>query len=158
MQDDFAIRSGLENRAFAFEFIAQEIGIDQVPVVGDGELAAHAIDHERLRVLDRARPSRRVTGVPDRARPFQFFQLSLAEHLRDQPHTLVDEKRSAGPVARDDPSALLPAMLECEQPVVSEHGRVLVAKYAEEPTLVLWETFGLAQLGRIDLVWRDHTK
>src|ERR1043166_2524942 len=151
MQDDFAIRGGLENRAFAFEFIAQEIGINQVAVVGDGELAAHTIDHERLRVLDRARPSRRVTGVPDCARPFQLFQLSLAEHLRDQPHTLVHEKGSVRPVAGDDSGALLPAMLEPEQPVVSEHGRVLVAKYAEEPTLVLWKTFALAWIGRVDL-------
>ena len=44
------------------------VGVDQVAVVRDRDLAAEAIDHERLRVFQRARAGRRIAGVPDRAR------------------------------------------------------------------------------------------
>ena len=55
MQNDFAIGGGLENRTSPLQFIAQNIGINQVAVVCDCHLAAHTIDHEGLRVFDRAR-------------------------------------------------------------------------------------------------------
>jgi hypothetical protein len=51
MRNDLAVGGGLENGAFAFQLIAQEIGVDQIAVVRDGDLAAKAIDHERLRVF-----------------------------------------------------------------------------------------------------------
>ena len=51
MQNDFAVGGGLENGAFAFQFVAQEIGVDQISIVRDRHLAADAIDHEGLRVF-----------------------------------------------------------------------------------------------------------
>ena len=67
MQNDLAVGGGLENRAFALQLVAQDIGVDQVAVVRDRHLAADAIDHERLRIFDRARAGGGITGVPDRA-------------------------------------------------------------------------------------------
>ena len=139
MQNDFAVGRGLENRAFAFQLVAQDGGVDQVAVVRDRDLAADAIDHERLRVFDRARAGRGITGVPDRARAFQPLQLGLAEDLRDQAHVVVDQKRSAGPVAGDDAGAFLAAMLQREKPVVGEHRGVRMAEDGEEAALVLRE-------------------
>jgi len=40
MEDDFAIHRGLENRAVGFQFIAQDIGVDQIPVMAERDLAA----------------------------------------------------------------------------------------------------------------------
>ena len=54
MQNNFAIGGSLKNGAPSFEFIAQDVGINQVSVMRDSHLAAYAIDHERLRILDRA--------------------------------------------------------------------------------------------------------
>ena len=68
VQNDFAVGRGLENGAFAFQFVAQDIGVDQVAVVRDRDLAAETIDHERLRIFQRARAGGGITRVPDRAR------------------------------------------------------------------------------------------
>ena len=97
VQDDFAVGGGLENGAFAFEFVAQDIGVDQIAVVRDRDLAAHAIDHERLRVLQRARAGGGITGVPDRARPFQSFQLVPGRKpARPGPCPCVGERSDPG--------------------------------------------------------------
>jgi hypothetical protein len=66
MRNDFAIGRGLENGAFAFQLIAENSGVDQVAVVRHRDLAAKTIDHERLRVFQRARPGSGVAGVPER--------------------------------------------------------------------------------------------
>ena len=92
MQNDFAVGGGLENRAFALQFVAQHVGVDQVAVVRDRDLAAEAIDHERLRVFQRARAGGGIAGVPDRARAFEPFQFVLAENLRDQSHVAMQQK------------------------------------------------------------------
>ena len=67
MQDDLAVNGGLEDGTFGFQFVAQEVGIDQIAVMPDGDLAAHAIGHDRLRIFQRARAGRRITDVPDGA-------------------------------------------------------------------------------------------
>ena len=56
MEDDLAIDGRLKNRAVLLQFLPQHRGIDQVAVMPDGHLAAPALTHERLRVLDIARP------------------------------------------------------------------------------------------------------
>ena len=86
MRNDFAVGGGLENGTFALELVAQHIGIDQIAIVRDRDLPADAIDHERLRVFQRARAGGGITGVPDRARAFQSLQFFRAENLRDQAH------------------------------------------------------------------------
>ncbi len=122
------VGGGLKNRTFALEFVAQDIGIDQVAVMRDCHLAAHAIDHQRLRVLDRAGAGGRIAGVSDRPPALQLLQLGLTEHLRDQSHPFVNQKRCARPVAGDDARAFLTAMLEREQSVVGQHRRVWMAE------------------------------
>ena len=52
--------------------------------------------------------------MPDRARPFQFFQLFLSENLRNQSHALVLEEGLTRAVARDDARTLLSTMLQRE--------------------------------------------
>ena len=79
--------------------------------------------------------------MPDRPRPFQFFQLFLSENLRNQAHALVLEKGLTRAVARDDACALLPAMLQREQSVIGQDRRIWMTKYAKEPALMLRECF-----------------
>ena len=137
MQDDLAVDGGLENRAFALEFVAEHGGVDQVAVVSDRDLAAEAIDHKRLRILQRARTGRRIARMTDGARPLQAFQISGAENLRDQTHVAMHLKGAARAVRGHDAGALLAAMLEREQTVVGQDRRVRMSEDGENAALVL---------------------
>src|SRR5438876_4433232 len=71
MQNDLAVGGGLENRTFALELVSQNVRVNQIAVVRDRHLAADAIDHERLRVLDRTGAGGRIAGVSDGAAAFE---------------------------------------------------------------------------------------
>ena len=75
--------------------------------------------------------------MPDRTRPFQFFQLFLSENLRDESHAFVLEKRLPSAAARDDACAFLPTMLQREQSVIGQNRRIGMTKYAKKPALML---------------------
>ena len=120
------------------------IGVDQVAVVRDRHLAADTIDHERLRIFQRARAGGGIAGVPDRARSFEFRQFFLPENLRDEPHPVVLEKCLAGAVARDDAGTFLPAMLERKETVVRQHRRVRMTEHAEESAFMLRKACGIS--------------
>ena len=92
MRDDFAVGCGLEDGTFSLELVAQDGGIDQIAVVRHGDLSAEAIDHERLRVFQRARAGRRITRMSESARALQTFQLLRAEYLRNQAHVAMELK------------------------------------------------------------------
>ncbi len=137
MRDDLAVGCGLENGTFALQLVAQDGGVDQIAIVRDRDLPAEAIDHERLRILQNARASRRITRVPDRARSFQALQFLRAENLRDEPHVAVQKKGRAAAVRSHDPGALLPAMLQREEAVIGQDSGVRVAEDRENAALVL---------------------
>jgi hypothetical protein len=125
--------------------------------VRNRHLAANAVDHEGLRVFDRAGSGGGITRVPDGACPFQSGQLILAKYLRHKAHVLVLEKSRAGPVAGDDSRTLLAAMLQSKQAIISQDRRVRVAEHPEESAFMLRERIDL-RFGGVDLVWRDHTQ
>src|SRR5262245_14798292 len=112
MQNNLAIGGSLKNGASPFELIAQDVGINEISVMRNSHLAAHAIDHERLRILDRAGAGGRVTGVPERACTLQLCQFVLTKNLRHQTHVFVHEEAGPGTVACDDAGALLSTMLQ----------------------------------------------
>src|SRR5215475_7481882 len=103
----------------------------------NSHLAAYAIDHEWLRVLDCAGASGRVTRVPDRTGTLQPCQFVLTKNLRHQTHVLVHEKAGSRSMACDDPCALLSAMLQREQTIIRQHCGVRMTEHAKKPTLVL---------------------
>ena len=158
MQNDFAVGGRLKNGAFALELVPQNVRVDQIAIVRNRHLSANAIDHERLRIFDRAGARRGITRVTDGALPFKLFQFDLAEHLGNQPHVLMNQERGAGAVARHDPGAFLSAMLKSEKSVIGQHRRVRVAENAEEPAFVLRIGLCVGQLGSVGVVRRGHTK
>src|SRR5438105_5519639 len=164
MQNDLAVGGGLENRTFALELVAQNVRVNQITVVPNRHLAADAIDHERLRVLDRAGAGGRIAGVADRAAAFESLQFGLTKNLRDKPHVFVNEKRRAGAVAGNNAGAFLAAMLEREKPGIGQDRGVRVSEHAEKPALVLrinvalLGEFGARSRKAFGVVWRDHKK
>src|SRR4029077_18856102 len=99
----------------------------------NSHLAAHAIDYERLGVLDRAGAGGRVTSVPERACALQSCQFIVTKNLRHQTHVFVHEKAAPGPIACDDPGALLSAMLQRKQAIIRQHCGVRMTEHAEKP-------------------------
>ena len=65
VEDDLAIDGGLEDGATLLKLLAEEGGVDEVPVMADGELAATALAHERLGVLDVAGAGGGIADVAD---------------------------------------------------------------------------------------------
>src|SRR5205807_3773308 len=146
----------LKNRTFALELVPQNICVNQIAIVGDRHLAADAIDHERLRVFDRAGAGGGIAGVPDRATSLELFHFRLTEHLRDKSYVFVNQERSARAVAGHNSSALLPAMLEGEKTVVGQDGRVGMTEHAKKSALVL--RVDVSRLEVVDVVRRGHKK
>ena len=156
MQNDFAISGRLEDGTIPFQLVSQKISVNQIAIMRDRHLAAHAVNHKRLRILDRARACRRVACVSDRACALELRQFFLAKHLRDKTHVFVHQKGCSRTVARDDARALLPAMLQCKQAVVSQHRRVRMTEYTEQSALVLRNRSGIRCLVDIDFVAGGH--
>src|SRR4029434_7624433 len=73
--------------------------------------------------------------MADRDMAHHFVEGRSAEYVRDEPHPDMPAELPA--VARNDPGALLAAMLERVQTTVGEFRRVRAAEHAEHATVVL---------------------
>jgi hypothetical protein len=69
----------------------------------------------------------------------------------------VLEKSRAGAVTSDNSRALLAAMLQGKQAIITQDRCIRMTEYAEQPALMLRERIGFG-LDDVDLVWRDHTQ
>ncbi len=132
--DDFAVHGGLKNQPATFEVVAELGGVGQIAVVGDGDLPAHAIHRERLRVADVRRAGGRITRVADGHVAHEVMENFRVKNLRHEPHAMVLEKFSV--VAGDDPGAFLPAMLQRVKTVVGEFGGIRMSKNAEHAAIM----------------------
>src|SRR4051812_33656377 len=127
--------------------------------MGDGNLAADAIDREWLRIFDRARPGGGIPRVTDGAMAFELLQVLRSEHLRDEAHVFVGDKSCPRTVARDDAGALLAAVLQREQTVVSQDSGVRMPEDAEETAFVLRKNRRVRRVGGVsDVGRRRHTQ
>ena len=132
--DDFAVHGGLKNQPAAFQRVAELGGVRQIAIVGDGDLAAHAIHRERLRVADVRRAGGGIARVADGHVADQVMENFRVENLRHQTHAVVLEKFSI--VAGDDAGAFLAAMLQRVETVVGELGGIGMTKNAEHAAIM----------------------
>ncbi len=147
MDDHFAVRGGLKNRAAALQPFAQLGEVDQVAVVRDGQSAAGVLDHQRLAILERGRALGGVAVVADRQGAFQALDHLAVEDVRDQAHPAMADQRLA--VGRDDSSRLLSPMLQRVQPQVNQVGGFGMAINAEDSALLVEVVqIGFFELGR----------
>ena len=136
VQDDFAINGGLEDRAFGLQLVAEPGGVGEVAVVRDGNLAAGAIDGERLGVAQVRRAGGGIAGVADGDGADHVVQDVPMEDLRHQPHAFMGVELFA--VGGDDAGAFLSAVLEGVEAVVGQFGGVGVAVNAEDAAVMFW--------------------
>ena len=76
--------------------------------------------------------------MPDRARAFQALQIARRKNLRHEPHRDVPLEGRVRSSCGDDARAFLPAMLEREEPVVGQDGRVRMTENGENSALMGW--------------------
>jgi hypothetical protein len=136
MQNDLAIDGGREDRALGLQFLAKLGGVGQVAVVCDGNLAAGAIDGERLGIAQVRRAGGGVPRVADSNGADHVMQDVSLEDLRHQPHAFVGVKLFA--VRGDDARAFLAAVLQGVEAVVSELRGVRMAVNAEDAAIMFW--------------------
>ena len=82
--DDFRVGGGGEGAVpFILELVFQLDGVDDVSVVGHGQLAVFAINQQGLGVTEFAAAAGGVSGVPDRHVSDQGVEVGFSEDLSD---------------------------------------------------------------------------
>ena len=110
MEQHLGVAGGLKDRPLADERIAQLLGVHEVAVVPDRDLAVGAVDENRLRVFHAAFARCRIAHVANRAPAPQARDGLFRKAVGDVADSLVDIEPFA--IGRGDPDALLSAVLE----------------------------------------------
>ena len=149
MENDFGVAGGLEDGPFRFQVSSQRPGVDDVPVVGQGDGSAPGLGDDGLGVGQQALAHGGVSNVRRGRQARQPFQLLVAEDLGDVAHAPF--LMQARPIGRDDPGRLLASMLEGVETQVGVAGRLGVSGDAEDAALVvkLVLVHGLLRFGRV---------
>jgi hypothetical protein len=134
-EDNLAIHRGLKRDSLRLQFIAKLGGIGEIAVVRDRDLAALAVDRQRLGITNVGRTRGGIARMTDCHRSNQVMQHVPAKNLRDQAHAMVLVKITA--IARDDAGALLAPMLQGVKPVVGQFRGIRVPENAEDTAVML---------------------
>ena len=90
MHNDLGVHGGLEDRAPRLKLILDQLGIDDVAIVGDGDGAAGIVDHDRLYVLDGRFSGGRIADVSNSSTARQILEhFLIAENIGNMPHAFV---------------------------------------------------------------------
>ena len=135
MDDHLAVGGGLEDRAVGLKFVPDHLRVDQIPVVGQGQIAEGKVDHDRLGVLEIAGAGGRIAVVPDCRTAREPLQALFREDVCDQPHRLLLIELVT--ITGHDSGAFLPAVLERVQAEIHEVCRFLVAVDADHRAFVM---------------------
>ena len=139
--DDLAVHGGLEDEAAVFEFFAEDGGVGQIAVMGDGDLAAGAVHGKGLGIPEVGAAGGGVAGVADGAVADEVVEDFAIENLGDEAHAVVLVE--AAIVAGDYAGAFLPPVLEGVKAVISEFGGIRMSENAEDTAIM----FGIMLLG-----------
>ena len=110
LDDDFRVRCGLEECAFALQMHAQVAKVHQVAVVRDRNQAFGRLHADGLRIEQRRVAGGRIARVPDGHVAFEARDHIVGEDLGDEAHALNVRKVRA--VCGGDAGGFLAAMLE----------------------------------------------
>ena len=126
---ELRVGAGGETAAPPWQLLQQLAGVDQVPVVADGERPARPQAQRGLGVLPDRGAGGRVPAVGDREVARERRDPPLVEDLADHAQVLVDHQ--VGPVRDADTRRLLAPVLEREQRRRG-HGRRLVTAVGQD--------------------------
>jgi hypothetical protein len=132
VKDDLAVVGALEDGTFSLESRANLGGVDEIPVVSDGDGAVGIVHGQRLGVLQNRIAGGRVTHVTDGRGARQLAQTIFGEDLADVAHLAHPVQLLA--VTGNDASRFLPPVLERVQSEIGELRRLGVAKDSDYAT------------------------
>jgi hypothetical protein len=136
VDDDFGVGGALENVAMLFVLFAEESGVDEIAVVGDGYGSDEILAEKRLGIAEFAGAGGGIADVAYGGVADEFFaEHSGGEDLADEPHAGVSVETDA--VTDDDSRGFLSAVLLGEKSVVDDLGGILGSPDAEEAALFL---------------------
>ncbi len=119
VDDDFGVGGALEDVAMLFVLLAEEGGVDQIAVVGDGDGAHEIFAEKRLGVADFAGTGGGIADVADGGVAGEFFaEETGGEDLADEAH--ADVAVEGGAVGGDDAGGFLAAMLLRKEAVIAD--------------------------------------
>ena len=134
--DDFAVAGGGKPHPPLQQEAAQLGRVGQVAVVSHTQGAMYGLNEVRLGVADVGGAGGGIAVVANGHVAPQGAQVLLVEHLRHQPHALVDVGRAA--VAGGDAGALLSPVLKGVEPEKGDAGHVTTGREdAEDATCFL---------------------
>src|SRR5471030_953720 len=111
MVDHLGVGRRLEQAAYPYQFLAQDVGVGQVAVVGERETAEIEIGEDRLVIAVGRATGRGVAVMADRAVALERGNdRLLAEDVADQARSAVIVEMVA--VVGDDAGGFLAAMLK----------------------------------------------
>ena len=120
---NLAVGGRLEEASLVLEILAQQLRVDDVAVVRQGEVARVVAEEEGLDVLRTAAARGRIAHVADGHAAAQGGELRLVEDLGHQSGSLDAAEVLPG-VDGHDAGALLPAVLQGVESVVGQRGRI----------------------------------
>ncbi len=138
VDDDFGVAGGVEEVAALLELVAEEVGVDKVAVVSDGDLPADVGLDEGLCIAGHGTAGGGVAVVGDRAAGgvlLEMFECSGVEDLGDEAHAGDADESFA--VGDGDAGGLLPAVLLRVGAGIDERGGVRRAPDADDTAFFL---------------------
>ena len=113
----------------------EQVSIDQIPIVADGDLSEFALDIDRLHVGGVILAGCRIAGMADGTLTLERFQGGFVENVRDV--ALLFPATKARSSRDDDTGRLLAAVLESVKAEIGDARRVGVSEDAENAAFVL---------------------
>ena len=123
--DDLGIGGRCEDTgSLGLQLFLQLQGVDDIAVIGQGQCACGAVNHQGLRIAQLAGAGCGIAGMPNGQLAREGLEIIFAKNLGNQSHFRVDGNSLA--VRGGDAGAFLAAMLEGEQ---SEEGEAAGALF-----------------------------
>ena len=148
VDDRFGIRRALEDRALVDELALDRVGVRQVAVVHDREVALRVAHHDRLRVDPLAAARGGIAHVAERGAARQRRDPVRGEDIRDEADLLV--QAGSRSVRRADPGRLLAPVLQRVEREEGEFGGVLDSVDPHDSALFART---VVQKGKTDVGW-----
>ena len=136
---------------------AEDIGIDDIAVVGEGEGARLAGHLERLEILGAPDLGRGIADVADAGRAGERLEFLLSEDLPHEAGVLVETDLSVV-AERGDAAALLSAVLQDHQGLVGLERGALHAEASDHAALLVQLIFPEQAVFHLIMPWSSCGK
>ena len=89
VQKNFRIHGGLEDGALFLKLFSDDVGVDQITVVGQGIGAVPVVHHKRLGIGQNRFSGGRVPDMADGRPALNAFKVFHVENFRYKPHAFM---------------------------------------------------------------------